>query len=404
MSKIPSEIAVQELSPGSFAYLDQLLCTNIEAGVFPAVSLVVHRAGAAIFQGAWGWLDPETRQHPVAIETRFDLASLTKLFTTTAFLRQIDAGRVNLEDSLTVVLPEFAEKRHRPIEGQQDPHTLAAIPADERYLGQHVDASVVHFRHLLTHTAGLPAWRAIFAGEEILDPAVDEHKRRWQQLLPKVYHYPFNAPPGNGVNYSDNGMILLGAALVRMLGNTLPTIIDEWVLRPIKVQSICFQPLARGLGQMAAAPTEYDVRWRKRRVWGEVHDENAASLGGVAGHAGLFGTAADVARFGEAWRINEYGLNDAIYRAAIQHQSGPIEERRGLGWLLKAAHDCSSGDHFSADSFGHTGFTGTSLWIDPKRQLVVALLTNRVYRGRHEPGIHECRRRVHDILAGEQRS
>ena len=119
----------------------------------------------------------------------------------------------------------------------------------------------------------------------------------------------------------------------------------------------------------------------------------------MAGHAGLFGTAADVARFGEAWRRNELRLNEELYQSATMRQAGPIDEGRGLGWLLMAARDSSAGDLFSRESYGHTGFTGTSLWVDPARQLVVALLTNRVYRGRHEPGIHEFHRRVHDILA-----
>ena len=399
MTEIPSVIDVQGLPSAQLARLDMAIRENIGAGVFPAASLAVYRRGEAVFRGAWGWLDSETRQRPTGTETRFDLASLTKLFTTTAILLQMEVQRVQLNIPLADVLPEFASERLRPIVGQQDPHTLAPIPADDGYRGRKVDSRSVRFQHLLTHTSGLPAWRALFAEEEAPDPREDEHEERWRRILPRVYHYSFHSPPGAGVNYSDIGMILLGAALVRLEGRSLPTVFRALIFDPLGLASLCFQPLTLGLVQFDTAPTECDARWRRRRVWGEVHDENSAALGGVAGHAGLFGTAADVARFGEAWRRNELRLNEELHRSATKHQVGAIDEGRGLGWLLKATRDSSAGDLFSRESYGHTGFTGTSLWVDPARHLVVALLTNRVYRGRHEPGIHEFRRRVHGILA-----
>lgn len=399
MTEIPSVIDLQSLSPAQYARLDAAIRESIGAGVFPAASLAVYRRGEVVFRGAWGWLDPETRQRPTKIETRFDLASLTKLFTTTAFLLQVEARRVQLNDPLADVLPEFANERLRRIVGQQDPHTLAPIPADSRYRDGKVDSRTVRFQHLLTHTSGLPAWQAVFAEEEAPDPREDEHEARWRRILPFVHHYPFHSPPGADVNYSDIGMILLGAALVRLEGRSLPAVLRALIFEPLGLASLCFQPLTQGLAQSDTAPTECDARWRRRRVWGEVHDENAAALGGVAGHAGLFGTATDVAHFGEAWRRNKLQINEELYGAAIRHQAGPIDEGRGLGWLLQAARSSSAGELFSRESYGHTGFTGPSLWVDPTRQLVVALLTNRVYRGRHEPGIHEFRRRAHDILA-----
>lgn len=399
MTEIPCDINVKNISTAQSVLLDAHFREFIGAGVFPAASLAVYRYSEIVFRGAWGWLDPEKREHPTEIGTRFDLASLTKLFTTTAFLLQVEEERVQLQDSLADVLPEFSGERLRPIVGQQDPHTLLPIPADSQYRNQMVDSRTVRFQHLLTHTSGLPAWRALFFEVDTADPCKDEHETRWQRLLPFVYRYPFYAPPSICVNYSDIGMILLGVALSRLRDCSLPTVFSELIFEPFGLASLCFQPLTHGLETMGIAPTEFDSRWRQRRVWGEVHDENAAAFGGVAGHAGLFGTAAEVARFGEYWRKNDFGLNEELYQSAVNQQAGSGVERRGLGWQLKATSDSSAGDQFSRESFGHTGFTGTSLWIDPIRQLVVALLTNRVYQGRHEAGIHEFRRRTHDILA-----
>lgn len=399
MSAFPSEIACQNLPTAQFARLEATLRAAMAAGIFPAASLALYRRGELAFSGAWGWLDPASRQRPAGVDTLFDLASLTKLFTSTAALLLMDDGRWQLDTPLADVLPDFAAERWRPIVGQQDPHTLAPLPATEELLGKMVDARTVTLRQILAHTAGLPGWRALFMEENAPQPQVDVHERRWRRLLPFAQRYPFNALPGAAVNYSDIGMILLGAALARANGRSLPALFRERILTPLGLRSIGFLPLAHGRQRENIAPTERDDRWRGRRCHGEVHDENAAALGGVAGHAGLFGTAADIARFGEAWRANELGMDAELWQAATQVQAGDVkQERRGLGWQRKSAQD-SAGARFSDDSYGHTGFTGGSLWVDPQRQMVVALLTNRVYRGRHAPGIEDIRRRVHDILA-----
>jgi serine-type D-Ala-D-Ala carboxypeptidase len=181
---------------------------------------------------------------------------------------------------------------------------------------------------------------------------------------------------------------------------SLERAIHARVLHQIGLPSVTFNPMQYGVEKNMIAPTEHDYTWRKRRVWGEVHDENACGVGGIAGHAGLFGTARDVAALGQAWLENDPRLDipaDVMDDAKRQHaQTG--ETRRGLGWMLKAATDSSAGDIYSMNSYGHTGFTGTSLWIDPDRALVVALLTNRVYPGRELEGIHEFRRAVHTAV------
>ena len=378
--------------------MDQLFHAGIEAEIFPSASLAVMHRKKRIINRAWGWVDPDLKTQPASIQTLFDYASLTKLFTTTVFLHLVSEGKVLLEDELAAVIPEFSEERMRPIVGQQDPHTLAPIAALDEPGPTWVDAETVKFRDLLTHTAGLPAWRALFFEVRQPDPLIDDHEERWRRLMPFVYRFPFHYLPETRPVYSDLGMILLGVAITRLTQWTLPEALDEYVLQPLNLRSICYQPRLVGKDKRAIAPTEFDARWRKRRIWGEVHDENAAAMGGVAGHAGLFGTAEDLVRFGEAWRTNAIKLKKNLHQRSSQKQAASDGEMRGLGWELYSAQTSSAGDHFHETAFGHTGFTGTSLWIDPDRELVVALLTNRVYRGRHEEGIHEFRRQVHHLI------
>ncbi|MCY3836436.1 MAG: serine hydrolase [Anaerolineaceae bacterium] len=378
--------------------LGERVLSAIDAGIFPAASLAVMHRNSLVINRAWGWVDPAEKMHRTSSQTLFDCASLTKLFTTTVFLQLVSEGKIKLEDRLSAVIPEFSAERLRPIVGQQDPHTLAPIAASAEAGQNWVDAETVTFQHLLTHTAGLPAWRALFFEVRQPDPLIEDHEERWRRLLPFICRYPFHSVPASQLVYSDLGMILLGLAITRLTRRTLPEALEEYVSQPLKLGNICFQPRLNGRECVEIAPTEYDDRWRKRRIWGEVHDENAAAMGGVAGHAGLFGTAEDVVRFGEAWRTNAIDLNLELHQKAIQEQAASASEKRGLGWELYTAQGSSAGDHFHETAYGHTGFTGTSLWIDPERELVVALLTNRVYRGRHEEGIHEFRRQMHDLL------
>jgi serine-type D-Ala-D-Ala carboxypeptidase len=195
--------------------------------------------------------------------------------------------------------------------------------------------------------------------------------------------------------------MLLSEAIVRLDGRPLDEAIRARVTQPLRLDTVTFNPLQHGVSRDVIPPTEDDPEWRGRRAWGEVHDENACGLGGVSGHAGLFSAARDVAAFGQAWleRDARMGIARELMDEAAREHAETDGMRRGLGWMLKTHEDASCGDLFSPLSYGHTGFTGTSLWIDPIRQLIVALLTNRVYPGRHKEGIHEFRRAVHTLLA-----
>ena len=372
---------------------------------FPALSVCVMHNGETVLHNAWGWIDPDSRQHKVSAESLFDLASVSKLIVETSFLVLVDAGKISLDSALVDVLPEFGRVSPRAIGSGQDPHTRDFFAVEARYRGGSVNPADVTFRHLLTHSSGLPPWRSVYrlaADAPPPPPAANQAYdiERWRRGLAAMVDFPFAGAIGDSVRYSDIGIMLLGEAVARLHGRRLDQAVDDLVLKPLSLASFTYNPAANGIPLNTIVPTETDDHWRYRRAWGEVHDENACGVGGIAGHAGLFASAADVARFGTAWLTGDARL--AISRelradAIRQHASG--QYRLGLGWMLKAESDSSAGDRFSAASYGHTGFTGTSLWVDPARNLVCAVLTNRVYHGRQHDGIHSFRRAFHDIIA-----
>jgi CubicO group peptidase (beta-lactamase class C family) len=238
-------------------------------------------------------------------------------------------------------------------------------------------------------------------------------------------------PPGESYLYSDVGLILLGHALTRCTGDvTLADTIFNWVTGPLALEAQ-FSPSCLLVDRIA--PTEF-CPWRQRRLHGEVHDENAAGLGGIAGHSGMFGTAADLCKLGNLYLAHGYlvdagrllarrTVDESISVQVEAEEAGaplhatpipvgpsggaltlPPAIRRGLGWMLRSDPDPACSTEFGPDSFGHTGFTGTSLWCDPERELVVALLTNRVYHGRNPEPITRLRPAVHAaVVAGLRR-
>ena len=375
---------------------------------------VIHRDEVKL-NAAWGWLDPATQQRATQTDSLFDLASVSKLFTVTAFLAQVSEGLVALDDPLVSVIPEFGESGSRPLDGGQDPHTREMMPYPDELRDQRVDPTRVTLRQLLTHTSGLAPWRDIYmtVGMTVGNPPPPPDQpdplarsARWQRALSVINHYPFVGHPGDGVvRYSDLGLILLGDVITRLDGrpSELDVVLSGRLFQPLALSSLTYNPLQHDRWRNTIAPTENDPLWRRRRCWGEVHDENANGMGGVAGHAGLFGTARDVAAFGHAWMVADrrLGVSRELMRAAVCQQARTDTIRRGLGWMLKSETDSPAGSVFSAASYGHTGFTGTSLWIDPHRELVVACLTNRVYGGRMPSRIQTFRQALHDLIARE---
>lgn len=313
--------------------------------------------GGLVYEEAFGSrvpLGPATTS-----DCLFDLASITKLFTTTALLALFDGRRFALDDPIASAMPEFARSDARRAQ--------------------------VSYRHLLAHTSGLPAH------------ANYREESGTAAILARICATPLVSSPGADVLYSDLGFIIAGALVERLLGAPLDQALHELVASPLRLSDVCFRPGPQLLRQVVC--TENDPR-RKRLLRGEVHDENARAMAGVAGHAGLFGTAAAVADLAEMYRRDgtapEPVLMRPTARAATRLQADGAE-RRGLGWALHSPGS-SCGELFSPDAYGHTGYTGTSVWVDPPRALTIVLLTNRVHLSRDPEPIRQFRIAMHDAI------
>ncbi len=410
MSEQPYRTTIVKLGPPVRDRLEAAIRSAVPS-VAPALALSVWHSGSPWFCAYAGWTDPDHPDTPVTTRTLFDLASLTKLFTATALLRLASDGRIGLDDPVVSVIPEFGAGGPRGVDGGQDPLSRRMLPVPPDRAAWTVDPAAVTFRQLLTHTGGLAPWRSVFRDGG----------------LEAVYGYPFVARPGTEFHYSDLGFMLLGEAVARRFRAPLEVAVQALVRDRLGLDSLTYAPSRTGRPQHDIAPTSIDDDWRGRRCWGEADDENAASLDGVAGHAGLFATADDVARFGVAWLRRDPRLRlPAYWSTATSDQTPGLGAARGLGWQVAPAEQLAPadatasagapvpagavasaggtvpGDHlapFGAGAYGHTGFTGTSLAVDPRRDLVVALLTNRGYSGRTHEGIEELRLRVHALIA-----
>jgi CubicO group peptidase (beta-lactamase class C family) len=286
-----------------------------------------------------------------------------------------------LDTAVADIIPDFTGQRPiQPYENPLKPGTFVAVTNEAGY----ADAGQVTFRHLLTHTSGLPAWRPLYQ--------FTIHNSQFT-IHTAVTQTFFSYPTGQHVIYSDLGLILLGWAIEHLTGRSLRDEI-ETMTRQFTTAPIQFGPVA----PEQVPPTEF-CSWREKRMRGEVHDENAWAMGGVAGHAGLFGTATAVADLGQAWLNAVQGgglLPQALAQEAVSLQAEDGAVRRGLGWALWSPLPESASHPLSQSTFGHTGFTGTSLHVDPERDMVVACLTNEVYNGRQNRSIGAFRVALHE--------
>lgn len=371
------------LSP-SLAALDAAVAEG--AGqVYTAAVVLAARGGVVVVHRAYGWLDPDTHQWPTQPDSLFDLASVTKLYTVTLFMTLVDAGVVTLDQPVATVVPEFSGQRAI---GRFE-HPLTGDIEGFEYPDATVDAGRVTFRQLLTHTSGLPAWVPLY------------RLATREAALAAVLASDFAYPTGERLVYSDLGLILLTEAVERLTREPLAVALRRGVLDPLGMRETMFNPPPDRWDRIA--PTEV-CRWRGQRLVGEVHDENAGRLGGVSGHAGLFAPAAEVAALGQMYlNGGAYGdvrlLRPETVAEMTQLQAEQDGDRRGLGWMLQGTGDWRRRG-LSDAAFGHTGFTGTSLWVDPARDLVLVLLTNRVYFGRDAAGITALRQRVYAAASG----
>jgi serine-type D-Ala-D-Ala carboxypeptidase len=330
-------------------------------GAFPgAIAVVGTRAGIAMTYGV-GKLDvtDSTRPSPSTI---YDLASLTKVVaTTTLIMNFVDRGTIALDAKVVQYLPEWTGPR----------------------------ASELTVRQLLTHSSGLAAWRPFYK------EAVDRADARAQLLLVGP-----DTAPNTRYLYSDMNFMLLGMVIEKVSGMPLDSAFQAIVARPLKLIDTRFRP--DFALRMRIAPTEFDP-WRQRQLRGEVHDENAFRFDGVSGHAGVFSTGDDLSRMARMW-LNSGTLDGVRYVSAAtvaqftRAQDTSISTR-ALGWETANGTN-SAGKRLSPRSFGHTGFTGTSMWMDPSRDLFIILLTNRVNPTRENRRIGAVRSALADAVSG----
>ncbi len=365
------------------ARVDRALDKAIDAAEIPGAVVLarIRREGEVIEHcSVRGLAVSRPERIPMARETIFDLASLTKvLATTTAFMRLVEQGAIALDDPVAKVLPHFGER----------------------------EKEAVTFRHLLTHSSGLKPWRAFHepllerekkTGERILGtPAA----KAW--ILESICRSALVHAPGEAAVYGDLDFIMLGAAVEQLTGRPLDAHCQETIYAPLGLASVRFHPLAHELSESARrrfAATE-NCPWRGKILWGEVHDPNSWAMGGVAGHAGLFGNADDLMKLGETildvWHGRSAVLPQARLREFATRQDLPAGSDWALGWDTPAEQGSSAGRFFSRASLGHLGFTGTSLWIDLEAECVAVILTNRIHLVAKRSKF-TLRAEIHDLL------
>ena len=356
-----------------------MLRSRIDSGDFPSAVYLIAEHGSAVFADALGDAVREPERRPATLDTIYDLASLTKPLVTGLLCAQlVELGELTLDSSVANYLLEF----DRP------------------------DKNRITIRELLTHTSGLPAWRPLYLLAVEKDGA-----------LASIVNETLDARPGEQVIYSDLGFIVLGFLLERLMGSRLDELAFNRIMKPLELQHTFFNPVAATRTGVAACETgnayERDMceksfsvesiasysGWRKGVVWGGVHDGNAHFLGGTAGHAGLFSTAHETLRLANQFIAGQSQLlSAATCQLFQQNMTEGMNEARSFAWQLAATKDSTRGPSLPSDAFGHTGFTGTSCWIDAHRERVFILLTNRTHaRALPFANINAVRREFHKL-------
>lgn len=352
-----------------FEPLRSMLEEAVTAGLAPGMALAIGRAQGPLFGHACGICDVE-ESAPIQPQTLFDLASLTKVLGT---------------GLLTV---------QRWAAGQLDPDA----PLDRLLPGYYPpDKAALTVRQLMSHCAGLPAHIPFYRDfdAQTLPPR--------QEVIDRIAQTPLEYPPLSRSVYSDIGPILTGDLLEKLAGDRIDRLCDRQLYRPLGLADTFFVADSDPLPQAARPPSAFAATevcpWRGCTVRGRVHDENAYLLGGVAGHAGLFSTVQDVEKLAQTLLADLQGaevlLPARFLAASTQRQRLVADSARALAWEA-ARPEASCGSHCSTSGFGHTGFTGTSLWIDPQRDLYIALLANRVHPSRSNSDFIGFRPRLHD--------
>jgi serine-type D-Ala-D-Ala carboxypeptidase len=376
-------MALPNLAQEGFDGAAAILAEAIDAGAFPGAVILVARRGEVVYHEAFGSRSLVPERTPMARDTVFDLSSLTKpLATATAVMLLAREGKLRPEDRVTRFIPNF---------------------------GVHGKFGV-SVRHLLAHCSGLPAWRPFY--EEITRGAqgradMPSSRGAREFVYERIHRERLEHPPGTHAVYSDLGFLLLGELVELVTQMPLDRVCHERIFRPLGLRATGFVDLGRVRRDKLApvtdaiAPTER-CPWRQKILCGEVHDDNAWAVGGVAGHAGLFSTAADVHELVSWLRACARNEDPSLPGTLVWRfwtRDGTVPDSTwALGWDTPSATASSAGSRVSRHAVGHLGFTGTSLWIDLERDAHVILLTNRVHPERHDDRIRAVRPRVHDAV------
>ncbi len=347
-----------------FAPVASMLDQAVTDGILPGAALHIGQAGHPLFRHVTGQAVVHPMPVPLSEETKYDMASLTKLMATAMVtLRLYERGQLSLSERIS------------------------------RYFSVPRDKKGITLRHLLTHTAG-------FVPHLMLRDLVPEPGDTIRLLM----ETPLENAPGHTVSYSCMGFILLGFILEQITSTPLDELAVREVFTPLCMNQTGYIRIDHRVSAKPGdfAATEYDSL-RGAWICGTVHDENAAFLNGVAGNAGVFSTVEDCARFlqalsGNGPPSNTAWLSESTLQLARTNHTAGMEESRGLGFSLYDGRTLSCGNHFALNSWGHTGFTGTSCWVDAKSGLSVVLLTNAVHFGRGRDEFFPLRRAIHDKI------
>ena len=350
--------------PERLARIDEAVDTWIDDGKLPGAVVLVGRGGRIGFARAYGDRAVEPEAEPMTRETVFDMASLTKpIATATSVMILRERGAIDLDEPVTTYLPELANR----------------------------DKGAITVEMLLRHRAGL-----------IPDNPLSDYDDGPEAAWRRIAEIDLTSEPGERFRYSDVGFIILGELVERVSGRPLDEFARENLFGPLGMEDTAFRPLERGVDPQRIAPT---TRSDDGFLRGSVHDPRATALGGVAGHAGLFSTADDLAIYAQTILDGGVGpngervLTPETVGAMIDAGDTPEGQRRGLGWDVSTGYSSPKGEHFGPSSFGHTGFTGTSLWIDPETETFVILLTSRLHPGGDLPSPIALRRELATIVA-----
>jgi CubicO group peptidase (beta-lactamase class C family) len=360
--------------------IKEILETGASDGVFPGAVLLVAREGVVVCQGKAGFKALIPEKEPITGDTLFDLASLTKpLATTLALMKLVDEKRVGLDQPISELIPTY------PLE----------------------EMGNLTLRLILRHAGGFADWKPFY-----LDLAEPTPRERKIALRKRVVAEPFAYKPGEGCQYSDLGFMILEWMIEELSGMNMSNFLAGSFYGPLGLKRTFFVEgrgpgFEDGFDEEAFAATE-DCPWRKRIIRGEVHDENAYAVGGYSGHAGLFGTAEEVYRIVNCLREHYRGERDDFLkketvREFFKRQNRDEECTWALGWDTPSSRNSSAGKYFSKNSVGHLGFTGTSMWMDHEKDVVVILLTNRIHPFRSNEKIKAFRPRLHDVVMEELR-